>query len=221
MLPSLKLKKLQITPVPPELEVVLATMQDVFPPKLPLILPVQHETDHRIDLIEGSKPPAHRINRMLPMEETALKKQLDDYLASGQIVKTNSPFGAGVLFAPKKDGTLRLCIDYRQLNKLSVKDIYPLPRIEEILDSLANAKYYTKLDLQQGYHQIRMHPEHAKRTAFQTKFGSYHFLVMPFGLANAQQLSNARWIIYLANSAHFVMLISMTLSFIATPFRNI
>ena len=71
------------------------------------------------------------------------------------------------------------------MNKVTVKDIYPLPRIEEILDSLANAKYYTKLDLQQGYHQIRMHPDHAKRTAFQTKFGSFHFLVMPFGLANA------------------------------------
>ena len=106
-------------------------------------------------------------------------------MASGQIVRTNSTLGAGVLFAAEKDGTLRLCIDYRALNKITVKYIYTLPRIEEILDSFANARYYTRLDLQQGYHQIRMHPEHAKRTAFQTKFGSFNFLVMPFGLANA------------------------------------
>ena len=118
MLPSLELKKLQSTPVPPEVTSILSTMQDVFPPKLPLSLPVERETDHRVDLIEGSKPPAHRIYRMSPLEELALKKQLDDYLAAGQIVRTNSPFGAGVLFAAKKDGTLRLCIDYRALNKV-------------------------------------------------------------------------------------------------------
>ena len=122
---------------------------------------------------------------MSPLEDDAIKKQLDAYIAAGHIVKTNSPFGAGVLFAEKKDGGLRLCIDYRQLNKLTVKDAYPLPRIKESLDQLAQGQYFTKLDLQQGYHQIRMHPEHAKRTAFQTKFGSYHFTVMLFGLANA------------------------------------
>ena len=95
---------------------------------------------------------------MSPTEEKELKKQLDTYLEAGQIEPARSPFGAGVLFANNKDGTQRLCIDYRALNKITQKDKYPLPRIDELLDNMAGSRYFTKLDLQQGYHQIRIKP---------------------------------------------------------------
>ena len=164
---------------------VIQAFPDVFPDRLPLHVPKQRETDHRIDLVSDAKPPAHRIYSMSPLQDDAIKKQLDAYIAAGHIVKTKLPFGAGVLFAKKKDGGLRLCIDYRQLNKLTDQDACPRFRIEQILDQRAQGQYFTKLDWQQGYHQIRMHPDHAKRTAFQTIFGLYHYTVMPFGLANA------------------------------------
>ena len=122
---------------------------------------------------------------MTPDQETELKQQLDKYLAAGQIERTYSPFGAGTLFASKKDGTQRLCIDYRALNDITVKDVYPIPRIDEIIDKFTKSKYFSKIDLQQGYHHICLHPDNIKKTAFQTKFGSFHFLVMPFGLCNA------------------------------------
>ncbi|MGV1089522.1 MAG: reverse transcriptase domain-containing protein, partial [Mycobacterium sp.] len=122
---------------------------------------------------------------MSPLELQELKKQLDTYLAAGQIEPAKSPFGAGVLFAPKPDGSKRMCIDYRNLNKITVKDKYPIPRIDEILDEFKGAAYFTKIDLQQGYHQIRVKPDHVGRTAFQTPFGSFQFRVMPFGLCNA------------------------------------
>ena len=150
-----------------------------------MTLPKQRDTDHRIELVEGAKPLAHRIYRMTPEQELELKRQIDKYLAAGQIERTYSPFGAGTLFANKKDGTQRLCIDYRALNYITVKDVYPIPRIDEIIDKFAKSKYFSKIDLQQGYHQIRLHPDDIKKTAFQTKFGSFHFLVMPFGLCNA------------------------------------
>ena len=171
--------------VPTLLQTLLAEFADVFPESLPLGLPVVRETDHTIDIEPGARPPAHRIYRMSPFEEQELRKQLDVYSAVGQIEPARSPYGAGVLFAQKKDGTKRLCIDYRALNKITLKDKYPIPRIDELLDNMAGAQYFTKLDLQQGYHQIRVKPEHVPRTAFQTKFGSFQFRVMPFEITNA------------------------------------
>jgi len=129
--------------------------------------------------------PPHRVYRLFPAEDTELKMQLEAYLQSGQIEPARSPFGAGVLFARKKDGNLRFCIDYRALNTITVKDKYPLPRIDELLDNIAGTEYFTKMDLQQGYHKIRVKPKHVQRTAFQTKFVSFQCRVMPFGLCNA------------------------------------
>ena len=122
---------------------------------------------------------------MSPDEDRELRAQLEKYRAAGQIEPANSHFGAGVLFARKKDNTLRLCIDYRALNKTTVKDRYTLPRIDEMLDEMVESTWFSKLDLQQGYHQIRVIPEHVERTAFNTKYGSFQFKVMPFGMCNA------------------------------------
>ena len=100
--------------------------------------------------MEHAKPPAHRVYRLYPAEEIELKRQLEAYLQAGQIEPSRSLFGAGVLFARKKDGSLRLCIDYRALNNITLKDKYLLTRIDELLDNTAGAEYFTKMDLQQG-----------------------------------------------------------------------
>ena len=171
------------TPYHTDILKLLDEFADVFPDNLPLGLPVPRETDHSIDLVENAKPPAHRVYCLY------LKRKLA-YLQAGQIEPARSHFGAGVLFARKKDGILRLCIDYPALNNITLKDKYPLPRIDELLDNMAGAEYFTKMDLQQGYHQIRVKPEHVPRTAFQTKFGSFQFRVMPFGLCNAPSTFN-------------------------------
>jgi len=114
-----------------------------------------------------------------------LKTQLTDLMNKGFIRPSVSPFGAPVLFVHKKEGTLRLCVDYRALNKATIKNRYPLPRIDELMDQLAGAKYFTKIDLYSGYHQIRIKEDDVPKTAFRTRYGHYEFLVLPFGLTNA------------------------------------
>ena len=113
------------------------------------------------------------------------KKQLFELLEKGFIRPSKSPFGAPVLFVKKKDGTLRMCLDYRLLNKITVKNSYPLPRIDDLLDQLGNACYFSKIDLCSGYHQIRIAEQDIPKTANNTRYGHYEFLVLPFGLCNA------------------------------------
>lgn len=122
---------------------------------------------------------------MSPSELRELKTQLDFLMEQGYIRPSNSPYGAPVLFAPKKDGKLRLCLDFRGLNNQTVKDKYPLPRDQDIFDQLQGAKYFTTLDALYGYWQIRMAEDSIKKTSIRTPLGSYEFLVMPFGLTNA------------------------------------
>lgn len=168
-----------------EIANLLDEFKDVFPSKLPDELPPNRDVDHRIDLTPGSVPPACKSYRMAPLEEKELWDQLQAYLKDGKIEPAQSPFGAGVLFARKKDGTLRLCIDYRGLNAITIKDRYPIPRIDEQLDKFAKCEVFTKLDLASGYHQLRVLKDHIPRTAFNTQYGSYQWKVMPFGLTNA------------------------------------
>ena len=184
LLPELEAKQIKEDPIPPEVQKLLDKYKSVFEDH-PNTLPKQRDTDHKIELIPDAKIPTHRIYRLTPEQDDELKTQLDKYLKAGQIERSYSPFGASTLFAKKKDGTQRLCIDYRALNDITVKDVYPLPLIDEIIDKFAKCNYFTKIDLQQGFHQIRLHPDSVKKTAFQTKYGSFQFLVMPFGLCNA------------------------------------
>ena len=122
---------------------------------------------------------------MAPLELKELKLQLQELLEKGFIRPNVSPWGAPVLFVKKKDGTLRLCIDYRQLNKLTVKNKYPLPRIDDLFDQLKGASIFSRIGLRSRYHQMRIKDVDVHKTAFQTRYGHYEFLVMPFGLTNA------------------------------------
>ena len=124
-------------------------------------------------------------HRMAPVELQELKVQLQELLDKGFIRPSTSPWGASVLFAKKKDKTLRLCIDYRQLNRVTIKNRYPLPRIDDLFDQLRGARVYSKIDLRTGYHQLRVRETDIPKTAFKTRYGHFEFTVMPFRLTNA------------------------------------
>jgi hypothetical protein len=123
--------------------------------------------------------------RMSTPELVELKLQLKEMMDKGYIRPSVSPWGAPVLFVKKKDGTLRLCIDYRQLNKVTIKNKYPLPRIDDLFDELGGASIFSKIDLRSGYHQVQIKGEDIHKTTFWTRYGHYEFVVVPFGLTNS------------------------------------
>eukprot|EP00253_Pinus_taeda_P017239 PITA_17239 len=163
---------------------VVQEFADVFPEEIPG-LPPRRDLDFTIELIPGAAPVSRAPYRMSVPELTELKMQLQELLEKKYIRPSVSPWGAPVLFVRKKDGTLRMCIDYRQLNKLTVKNKYPLPRIDELFDQVKGATIFSKIDLRSGYHQIRIKDEDIAKTAFRTRYGHYEFVVLPFGLTNA------------------------------------
>ncbi|XP_072980902.1 uncharacterized protein [Typha angustifolia] len=163
---------------------VVREFPDVFPDDLPG-LPPDREVTFSIDLAPDTSPISKAPYRMAPIELKELKVQLEELLLKGFIRPSVSPWGAPVLFVKKKDGTLRLCIDYRQLNQVTIKNKYPLPRIDDLFDQLKGARVFSKIDLRTGYHQLKVHEEDISKTAFRTRYGHYEFLVMPFGLTNA------------------------------------
>ena len=163
---------------------VVREYADVFPTDLPC-LPPERDIDFAIDLEPGTRPISIPPYRMAPAELRELSVQLKDLLEKGFIRPSVSPWGAPVLFVKKKDGTLRMCIDYRQLNKVTVKNRYPMPRIDDLFDQLQGAVIFSKIDLRSGYHQLRIRTADIPKTAFRTRYGHYEFLVMSFGLTNA------------------------------------
>ena len=151
----------------------------------PKELPPERDITHEINLQPGSSPPYRSIYRLSLKEKQEVTKTITELLESHHIEPSTSPYGAPILFVGKKDGSLRMCVDYRALNKLTVKNRYPLPRIDDLLDQLHGAKYFTSLDLASGYHQIRIKDTDIEKTAFNTPMGHFQWRVMPFGLCNA------------------------------------
>jgi hypothetical protein len=147
---------------------------------------------------------------MPPKELAELKNQLQELLDKGYIRPSSSPWGCPTLFVKKKDGSLRLCVDYRPLNAVTIKNKYPLPRIDVLFDQLAGAKFFSKIDLCSGYHQIKIRPCDIPKTAFSTRYGLYEFLVMSFGLTNAP----ACYFMYLMNSVFMMELDKFVVVFI-------
>ncbi|KAL0545979.1 hypothetical protein IC582_015883 [Cucumis melo] len=165
-------------------EPVVRDYPDVFPEELPG-LPPHTEVEFAIELERDTVPISRAPYRMAPAELKELKVQLQELLDKGFIRPSVSPWGAPVLFVKKKDGSMRLCINYRELNKVTIKNRYPLPRIDDLFDQLQGATVFSKIDLRSRYHQLRIKDGDVPKTAFRSRYGHYEFIVMSFGLTNA------------------------------------
>nr|GEW37689.1 putative reverse transcriptase domain-containing protein [Tanacetum cinerariifolium] len=163
---------------------IVQDFPEVFPEDL-LGIPPTRQVEFQIDLVPGAAPMARAPYRLAPSEMKELSNQLKELADKGFIRPSSSPWGALVLFVKKKDGLFRTCIDYQELNKLTVKNRYSLPRIDDLFNQLQGSSVYSKIDLRSGYHQLRVWEEDIPKTAFRTRYGHYEFQVMPFGLTNA------------------------------------
>nr|GEV13335.1 putative reverse transcriptase domain-containing protein [Tanacetum cinerariifolium] len=163
---------------------IVRDFPEVFPEHLSGIPPAQ-QVEFQIDLVPGATPVARAPYQLTPAEMKELTDQLQELFEKGFIRPNSSPWGDLVLFVKKKDGSFCMCIDYRELNKLTVKIRYPLLRIDDLFDQLQESSVYSKIDLRSGYHQLRVRKEDIPKTAFRTRYGHYEFQVMPFGLTNA------------------------------------
>nr|GEU29021.1 putative reverse transcriptase domain-containing protein [Tanacetum cinerariifolium] len=141
--------------------------------------------EFKIELIPGAAPVARAPYRLAPSELKELSDQLQELSEKGFIRPSSLPWGAPVLFIKKKDGSFHMCIDYQELNKLTVKNWYPLLRIDDMFDQLQGSSVYSRIDLRSGYHQLQIREEDIPVTAFRTRYGHFEFQVMPFGLTNA------------------------------------
>jgi hypothetical protein len=206
--------------IQPQLEQVLESYRDVF--EEPKTLPPSRFYDHHIPLVPGAIPVNAKPYKYSPQHKNEIEKQVKELLSSGLITHSTSPFASPVLLVLKKDGTWRFCVDYRRLNALTIKNSFPMPLIDEILDELDGTQYFTKLDMRSGYHQVRMKAEDEYKTAFKTHQGHYQFKVMPFGLTNApatfQCIMNEVLAPFLRK---FVMVFWMIFSYIVLPLRII
>jgi hypothetical protein len=163
---------------------VVCEYPDVFPEELPG-MPPDRDIQFSIELLPRTAPISKRPYRMDVKDLVELKKQIEELLEKGFIRPSSSPWGAPVLFVSKKDGSRRMCVDYRSLNEVTIKNKYPLPCIEDLFDQMKGAKIFSKIDLRSGYHQLKIREEDVPKTAFTTRYGLYEFLVMSFGLTNA------------------------------------
>ncbi|KAG0476522.1 hypothetical protein HPP92_013363 [Vanilla planifolia] len=177
LLPDQNFGKLQDVPV-------VCEYPEVFLEELPG-LPPDRAIEFELQLMSGVEPVSKAPYRMAPAELQEVKVQIHELLDKGFIRPSVSPWGAPLLFVKKKDGSLRMCIDYRELNKITIKNRYPLPRIDDLFDQLQGAAVFSKIDLRSGYHQLKIKKDDISKTAFRTRYGHYEFLVLPFGLTNA------------------------------------
>ena len=163
----------------------ILTKHKVVFQELNTLPPSRKGIDHKIDLLPGSKPFNKNPYKLSPRQQQALKEQLQTFIDKGWVEPSTSPYASPILFVGKKDGSLRLCVDFRFLNTQTIRHRYPLPRQDELQDKLAGSCCFTTLDLAQGYHQVLIHPEDRYKTAFTCRQGLYQWKVLPFGLSNA------------------------------------
>jgi len=194
--------------VPLEYIPVVCEFPDVFPEELPG-LPPDREVEFAIELIPGTALISRRPYRMPPNELAELKNQLKELLDKGFIRPSSSEWGCPALFVKKKDQSLRMCVDYRPLNAVTIKNKYPLPRIDILFDQLSKAKVFSKIDLRSGYHHIKIRLQDIPKTTFSTRYGLYEYLVMSFGLTNAPA-----YFMYLMNSVFMLELDKFVVVFI-------
>lgn len=172
-----------VTAISPDLQAILTDFEDVFAE--PKTLQPRRALDHAITLDATAQPINSRPYRYSPLQRDEIERQVAEMIKAGLVTPSMSPFASPVLLVKNKDGSWRFCVDYRKLNTLTIKNKFPLPSVDELLDELAGTKFFSKLDLRAGYHQIRMRPEDEHKKAFKTHHGHFHFRVMPFGLSNA------------------------------------
>jgi len=169
--------------LPEDLQSIIQQYQHLFDP--PVGLPPPRACNHLIPLVPGSKPVAMRPYRYPPKLKDEMEKQVANMLEQGIIQPSASSFSSPVLLVPKKDGGYRFCVDYRQLNSITLKSKFPVPIFDQLMDELAHAKWFSTLDLRAGFHQILLQTGEEHKTVFQTHFGQYEFRVMAFGLTGA------------------------------------
>jgi hypothetical protein len=187
-------------------------------------MPLDTEVEFVIDPLPGTAPISKRLYMMSLEELKGLKKQLAELQEVGCIRSSSSPWIASVLFVQKKDGSQRMCVDYRSLNDVTVKNKYPLPRIEDLFDQMRGARVFSKIDLRSGYHQMKIRPSDIPKTTFSTRYGLYEFTVMSFGLTNApayfMNLKNKLFMIW-TDSSWFSLMIFSFIPRVIVIMRNI